>query len=240
MAIARDGRDPSLVLDAGTGIRLVSRQLRRPFSGSIMLSHLHLDHVQGLPFFDGATTRGARTTLLVPSDGDPAGLLERLFSPPFFPVRVAEFAGSWDLANLVPGEREIEGFQVLVREIDHKGGATYGFRVMWGGKSVAYVPDHAPHAANGPSGDETAMSELCAGVDLLIHDSHHVGDDFDGKAFLGHSAVEHSVGLAEKWGARRLLLFHHDPNRTDDEIDEVVSRLPEWVSAAAAGDVLEL
>jgi len=238
IAIGRGGRDVSLVLDAGTGIRLLSKMLARSFTGSILLSHLHLDHVQGLPFFEVGTRSDARVNLWVPThDGhDPRALIDRLFSPPFFPIRIGELGGTWTLERLTAGEFVVEGFSIQAREIPHKGGPTYGFRISDANKSIAYLPDHAPQNPAGGLGElDAATRTLCTGADVLIHDSQHLAK---GKSFLGHSAVEYAIGVAEACNVSRLLLFHHDPERTDAELDDLRASTPAWVDVAATGDVL--
>ena len=103
-----------------------------PFRGSILLTHLHWDHVHGLPFCDATDRNDSRVTLFVPDqlDGsDPLEVLSRGMSPPHFPVRADELRGDWSFASLSSSSLEVEGFNVLVEEIPHKGGRTYGFRV---------------------------------------------------------------------------------------------------------------
>jgi phosphoribosyl 1,2-cyclic phosphodiesterase len=173
--------------------------------------------------------------------------MSRSMSPPHFPVGPTELGDGWTYHPLLPGPSSLEGFDVLVREIPHKGGITYGFRVEDGTASMAYLSDHAPFMLGpGPDGNgarHDAALELAAGVDLLIHDAQYLADEFPGVAYLGHASIEYAIGLAEEAGARGLLLFHHAPERTDDAVDAIVRRfgggaLP--VSAAAEGTVLSL
>ena len=227
VALAHDGGVPALVLDAGTGLRNVTKHLDGlPFRGTILLGHLHWDHTQGIPFFAAGNEAGSEVTVVMPAQGDPEQVLERAFSPPHFPVTPAQLPGSWRVASHEPGTSEVEGFSVLAAEIPHKGGRTFGYRVTDGGGTLAYLSDHSPIAAGpGPHGlgayHESALA-LADNVDLLIHDAQHTEAEFADRAFLGHSAVEYAVGLAEAAGARTLVLFHHDPGRTDDEIDALV------------------
>ena len=136
---------------------------------------------------------------------------------------------------------------MLARQIPHKGGRTFGYRVSDGRATFAYLSDHSPISL-GPGADglgeyHEAALELATQVDLLIHDGQHLACQFPGAGYLGHSAVEYAVGLAEAARSRRLLLFHHDPGRTDDEIDAIVASqrdAPVPVTAAAEGTVIEL
>lgn len=227
VALAHDGGVPTLVLDAGTGLRNLTRHLDdQPFRGTILLGHLHWDHTHGIPFFAAGNLQGSEVTVVMPAQGDPEAVLERAFSPPHFPVTPAQLQGSWTVISHEPGGSEIEGFSVLAAEIPHKGGRTFGYRVTDGGRSLAYLSDHSPIAAGaGPDGlgayHESALA-LAQNVDLLIHDAQHTAAEFGDRAFLGHSAVEYAVGLAEAAGARTVALFHHDPARTDDEVDALV------------------
>ncbi len=156
VAIAHDGDEPSLIIDAGTGIRRASALIAGPFVGTVVLSHLHWDHVHGLPFFEAADRPDARVDLYIPDqlDGsDPLEVLARGMSPPHFPVRPDELRGAWRFHGLVNGDYELDGFNVTVEEIPHKGGRTYGFRVSDATATVAYVSDHCPTAsATGPDG----------------------------------------------------------------------------------------
>jgi phosphoribosyl 1,2-cyclic phosphodiesterase len=248
VALAHDGQRPSLVIDAGTGIRRLSALLNGdPFRGSLILGHLHWDHTQGLPFFTAGDRPDARADLYLPAQGDAAEVLSRALSPPHFPIGPHQLRGAWTFSSLDPGKHTIEGFSVLALEIPHKGGRTFGFRVSDGGGTIAYMSDHSPVTlGGGPHGlgeyHEAAL-DLAHEVDILLHDAQHTAREFAQKAELGHSAVEYAVGLARAAGARRLLLFHHDPPRTDDEVDLIVSSLqdgPVDVEAAAEGTTFDV
>lgn len=228
LAIARDGETaPSLVIDAGTGLRRLSGVLAgTAFHGSILLSHLHWDHVQGLPFFAAGDRDDASVRVLVPDQGrDPLELLGASMSPPHFPIRPDQLRGSWTFDVLDEGPHCIEGFRVLARDVPHHGGRTFGFRVTSGDRSFAYLSDHAPHDL-GP-GDEAvgeyhaAALELATGVDVLVHDAQLRRCELPARGHLGHAAAEYAVHLARRAGAGRVLLFHHDPDRTDAEVADL-------------------
>lgn len=251
VAFALDGDDaPSLVLDGGTGLQRLTRVLDgRPFRGTILLGHLHWDHTHGLPFFAAGDRSDAEVRLLVPAqDGaDAEALLARAFGPPHFPIRPSQLQGSWAFEPLEAGQHTIGGFSVMALDIPHGGGRTFGFRVSDGRASVAYLSDHSPvRSGEGPDGlgeyHEAAL-RLAGGVDVLVHDAQLTAEEFAAKARYGHSAVEYAAGLAAAAGAERLVLFHHDPGRTDDQIDALVAGLsggPVPVIAAVEGMVLEL
>ena len=227
VALAHGDDPPTLVLDAGTGLRNLTKHLDgRPFRGTILLGHLHWDHTHGIPFFAAGNEPGSEVTVVMPAQGDPEQVLERAFSPPHFPVTPTQLQGRWRVTAHEPGKSDVEGFSVVAAEIPHKGGRTFGYRVTAGGGTLSYLSDHSPIAAGeGPHGlgayHESALS-LARDADLLIHDAQHTAAEFASRSFLGHAAVEYAVGLAEEAGVRTLMLFHHDPWRTDDEIDALV------------------
>jgi phosphoribosyl 1,2-cyclic phosphodiesterase len=249
VAISHDGQRPTLVLDGGTGLRAVTSLLDgEPYDGSLLLGHLHWDHVHGLPFFKGGGMPGARVDVLLPApDSDPLETLARGMSPPHFPIGPQQLGAGWTFGALRDGSFEVEGFNVLAREIPHKGGQTFGLRVSDGHSTIAYLSDHAP-VYLGPGPDDQgelhdAAMELAADVDLLIHDAQFVASEFPAVSYLGHASVEYAIGLARSAGATRLALFHHSPERTDVEIDQIVQErqpLDIQMFAAAEGTVVEL
>jgi ribonuclease BN (tRNA processing enzyme) len=239
---------PTLVLDAGTGVRSCSLLCEGAFTGTIMLSHLHWDHLHGLPFFNAADRDDARVRVLVPDplDGDDAlDVLARGMSPPHFPVRPDELRGDWRFELHGTGEREAEGFSVTTREIPHKGGRTYGFRVSDDHSVLAYMPDHCPSVLGlGPDGwgeYHAAALELADGADVLVHDAQLVAEELPREADFGHSAAEYAAELGRRSGAHRVVLFHHKPNRTDDALDDIARRFAgQSVTVASQSLVLEL
>ena len=244
VALARDGELPSLVLDAGTGIRGLGTLLgERPFRGAVLLGHLHWDHTQGLPFSRSIDVDGAEVQLRLPRPADGAAaidVLRRAMSPPHFPIGPEGLQGAWSFDGLDEGTHALAGFEVLAREIPHKGGRTFGYRITDGRSSLAYLSDHGP-AGLGPGPDgwgpyHDAALALAADVDLLVHDAQHTAPELPARVGWGHSAADYPVRLAERAGARAVLLFHHDPARTDDEIDAIVAGFadaPVPVEAAA-------
>ena len=242
---------PRLVLDAGTGFINLERVLDgEPFRGSVCITHLHWDHTHGLPFLREACLQGHRVDIYVPGQGslgDAETVMNRAFSPPHFPVPIGTLGESWSVSGIEPGTRELEGLSIRAEEIPHKGSRTFGYRVSDGTSSLAYLPDHKPLALGpGPEGlgeYHPAALALATGVDLLVHDAQHTAAELPELAYLGHSAVEYVVGLGIAAGAKAVALFHHDPHRTDAQIDEIVSQLGDpgvRVIAAREGMVISL
>jgi phosphoribosyl 1,2-cyclic phosphodiesterase len=252
VALAHDQASaPTLILDSGTGIRTVTALTHAvPFAGTILYSHLHWDHVQGLPFFAAADNNGSRVNVFIPEPDPPAGLtaqalLERAMSPPHFPVTPADLRGDWSFTMLTPGEYEHEGFAVLVREVPHKGGRTFGYRISDGHSTIAYIPDHSPTrfgvGEEGFGAYHPAAVELAHEADVLIHDAQLMPEELLAEEEFGHSVADYGVGLAAHAHARTTVLFHHAPERTDAQLDALGDRLgASGVLVAQQGSVLEL
>ena len=244
IAIGHDGGQPTLVLDAGTGLRNLTNVLAgEPFRGTILLSHLHWDHTHGLPFFSAGDRPDACTRLFLPEQGvEPVELLARTMSPPHFPIGPHQLRGDWSFGVIDRGGYRFEGFDVLVREIPHKGGKTLGFRVSDGERSLAYLSDHAPQdrgpGVHGVGALHDDALDLARDVDVLVHDAQYTAEELPQRGSFGHAAYEYSLELAAAAGARRVLLFHHDPSRTDPEVASILQAARE--SAAGSGVAVEL
>ena len=249
IGLAHADEPPTIVLDAGTGLQQLPLALRgRAFRGTLLLSHLHWDHTHGMPFFRSGALPGNRVDVYLPEQGvDPEQLLARAISPPHFPIRPKQLGDGWTFNAIQPGHCEFEGFSVDALEIPHKGGRTFGYRVSDGSATLAYLPDHSPISL-GPGPDGTgvfhdAAITLTKDADLLVHDSQHTAAELPRLGYLGHSAVEYAVALAQRANALQFALFHHDPWRTDAEIDALVARqatAPVRVFAAYDGMVMDL
>lgn len=218
VAIAADGDPhPTLVLDAGTGLRGLGDLLgAAPFRGTILLTHLHWDHVQGLPFAPCIDRADAEVDLRLPAQGwrSARALLDRGMSPPHFPIGVGGLRGRWRVSRQHPAAFTAGAFTVIAAEVPHKGGRTFGYRVSDGDSTVAYLPDHALAEGSSP-----AARRLAAGVDILLHDASNLAGQRAAATRFGHSAVDDVIAFANQVGVGQLLLTHHAPARTDDELD---------------------
>ena len=170
LALAHGHDAPTLIIDAGTGIRRASALMDgEPFRGAILLGHLHWDHTQGMPFFSAGDAPGSNVVVYAPAQIGPAGepdiasVLARAMSPPHFPITPTQLRGEWRFVGLEPGEREVEGFTVLALEIPHKGGRTFGYRVSDGESTLAYLSDHCPtNVGPGPTVSASTTRRRCA------------------------------------------------------------------------------
>jgi len=247
VAVAHDGQRPSLVLDAGSGLVNLDEVLDGdPFRGTILVGHLHWDHTHGMPFFAAGARPGHRVWVLMPEQGEEAErLLARVMSPPHFPIEPKALGEGWRFDALDEGDYDFEGFTVLAREIPHKGGRTFGFRVSDGTGAIAYLSDHHPLALGaGPVGlgelHPSAVA-LARDVDLLIHDTQYTAEELPTVAYQGHSCPDYAIALAQYAGARQVCLFHHSPWRTDAEVDEIAGRFAQAaVPVIAAADGLAI
>jgi phosphoribosyl 1,2-cyclic phosphodiesterase len=229
VSVAAPGEDP-LLFDLGTGVRYFGLGCSNdePFRGTCLLSHLHWDHVQGLPFFGPLLHDDSELVVYAPVQSCGKGAAEVLaetICPPLFPIGIEGLPGRVEIREVRP-EFRVGGFEVASTTVPHVGAAC-GYRVTHEGNSVAYISDHQQpvHAARIDDGVRT----LCDGVDLLIHDAQYTPAEFAKKRDWGHCTIEYAVWLAGQVGARRLALFHHDPTHDDDMIDRMAA------SAAACG-----
>jgi phosphoribosyl 1,2-cyclic phosphodiesterase len=246
-----DGRAPSLILDGGTGLQRAAALLNGDaFSGSIVLSHLHWDHVQGLPFFTAGDRADSHVEVLLPEQSNGASALDvlaGLMSPPYFPIGPTTLRGDWSFRSIAAGESEVAGFAVLAREIPHKGGRTFGYRVSDGHSSLAYLPDHNPTSLGGGADGfgeyHAAALDLARDVDVLVHDAQLLPEELASQGGFGHAVADYAVALGERAGAGSVMLFHHRLDRTDEALDALEKRLAaRWpgVSVAAEGVTLRL
>jgi len=239
-----------LVLDAGTGIRRLGRALGRGVRRvDVLLTHLHMDHIQGLGFFAPLYDPDVETHLWGPASTtlDLRGRLARYLSPPLFPVHLREMR-RLVLHDLSAGEFAVGEFRIVADRVCHPG-ITVGYRIEAGGATLAYLSDHEP--ALGVSRfpmreDWTSGYALARDADLLLHDAQYSLAEYADHVGWGHSALDHALAFARLTRAKRLVTFHHDPAHDDDVVDRLTAeataavRVPCAVTAGAEGAVFEL
>ncbi len=234
-----------LVLDAGTGIRSLGLALPdEPIRVNLLLTHLHLDHIQGLAFFAPLFRSQAEIVIWGPATPE-ASLRDRIaryISAPLSPVEVRELPSDLSF-HASPEQWEIGSATVTAAAVAHRG-PTLGYRIEDGGASLAYIPDHEPAlGADLETLDPEWISgfALAEGTDLLIHDGQYADEEYEGHLGWGHSALSHSLALARRTEARRTLLFHHDPMHSDDWLDAHALRAAaDWEARGGAPGAIEL
>jgi phosphoribosyl 1,2-cyclic phosphodiesterase len=237
--VAVDLSDGSLVvLDAGTGIRplgmaLTERDVRRV---DLLITHLHSDHIEGLKFFEPFWDASVEFHVW----GPPSPLkplrdrLAPFFAPPFFPVHLRDIPCRPEFHEVPPDGWRLGSAAVFADLIKHPGPAV-GYRVEENGCVLAYLPDHEPAlGCDLPTADERWISgfALADRADVLVHDAQYTDAEYETRVGWGHSSTEQVVTFAERAAAARLVLFHHDPLHTDDQLDAILEQAREL----AAGD----
>ncbi len=215
--------DRLIVLDAGTGLRELGVALagQAPLEADILLSHTHLDHIVGLPFFLPVFDARNRFTVRAGHLADRGGVqkaLERMLSPSLFPVPLHAFAAEMHCIDFRAGEAFdlAGGVHVRTAPLDHPGGAT-GYRIDYDGRAACYVSDTG-HVPGEPNRDILA---LIGGADIVIYDAMFTEEEFALRPDWGHSTWNEGVRLCEAAGADTLVLFHHDPRRDDEAMRRI-------------------
>jgi phosphoribosyl 1,2-cyclic phosphodiesterase len=244
-----------LVLDAGSGIRdlglVLAEEVRRI---DILLTHLHLDHIQGLLFFAPLFRREAEVVVWGPpaarrSLRDRVG---RYLSAPLSPIEIRGLPARVSFRSCPRGEWELGSARVRAAEVKHRG-PTLGFRISEGDTSLCYLPDHEPALGLPLEGIETdwiSGHDLARGGSLLMHDCQYTDQEYPSHVGWGHSRVSDALLFARRSEVRRLLLFHHDPLHSDEELDQLhAAALERWgalggeegqIGMAVEGSELEL
>ncbi len=236
VSLERPGAEP-ILFDLGTGLRNLGRAwpVDRPFRGAALISHLHWDHIQGLPFFEPILRPGSRLDVYGPvTEGLGIGeAFDRFMCRPFFPVGIGDLAGEIIFHDVEAGCFDIGDAGVRAALVPHVG-RTFGYRVDVAGASVGYVSDHQQPGPGDLSVDPGVV-ELCRDVDLLIHDAQYDAASFAAKCTWGHCTPQFAVEVARAAGARHLVMFHHDPAHDD----EYLEKLLDDARSAAAGTTVE-
>jgi phosphoribosyl 1,2-cyclic phosphodiesterase len=227
--------DERLILDAGTGLRLLGDRIAQrkehlATTTRILLSHVHWDHVMGLPFFAPLYAPGASIEIATgPTAAPLRDVLGRLMSSPCFPVDFTKLPSDVGCYDLGTRRRFSTGpFEVTVAPLSHPD-PVYAYRIDVGGRAVVYATD----TEHGEVVDERLV-ELARGADLLIYDAQYLPEEFPMKKGWGHSTYAAGAEIAAAAGVRTLALFHHDPARTDEAVSGIVKRAREVFPTAVA------
>lgn len=241
-----------LLIDLGTGATELAKQLMAAEFGigkgrlPILLSHTHLDHIQGLPFFTPFFIKGNEIRILGANPTSGSSLeatLQNQLSPHYSPLNGLEnLAAGVSIETITAGEAlAVPGFEIVTAAVPHGSMWTTAYRITADGQTVAYLSDVEYPSIDAPL--ESALA-LARDADLLIHDAMHADHDYELRRGWGHSPARAGVVVAEQAGAKKLALFHHSPDATDDMIDEVVARTAARtavpVFAAAEGSYLQV
>lgn len=241
-----------IILDAGTGIRELGARLEGSVGEvHILLTHLHMDHVEGLPFFPLLWNPDANLSIWGPPS--PAlSLRERLaryMSPPLFPIDVHDVPAPCSFHDLPTEGWTIGSARVTALPIEHPG-PTVGFRIEENGRSLAYMPDHEPAVLGDFRRESPEWIDgfaIAERADVLFHDSQYTPEEYEARRGWGHSSFTDSVAYAEVTGARKLVMFHHDPAHSDEALEEMEREAAtlwgpdtEPPALAASGTTIEL
>lgn len=218
-----------LVLDAGTGIRRLGISLPPDLKRvDILLTHVHMDHIQGLGFFAPLYNPNVEVHIWGPASSTQrlAWRLKRYLSPPLFPIRLTELACKLSIHEVPCGEVDIGEFQVSAALVCHPG-PTVGYRIKSAeGRVLTYLPDHEPALGvlRFPSlpREWTSGAKLADGADLLIHDSQYSNAEYACHCGWGHSSLTQALAFGSLTEVRRLVPFHHDPSHTDADLDKLM------------------
>ena len=221
--------DKTLILDAGSGLKRLN-DLRKPFDKriDILLTHLHFDHIQGLGFFDPLFNPKTEFHIWAPASTSQSlqSRLNRYLSPPLFPLHVRDLACDLIFHEIDHTSFEIGPFQIESNFIFHPG-PTVGFRISNKNSVFTYIPDHEPALGHGDlqmNRKWLSGIDLAQGANLLIHDAQYTSEEYQQRKGWGHSSMDDAAKFASLAKANHLLLFHHDPARSDDQLNKNFAR----------------
>lgn len=234
-----DGR--LIVVDAGTGARNLGIALgkNRPDRIDILLTHLHLDHIEGLGFFGPVWDAGCEVHIW----GPPSPLrslredIAKYFSPPLFPVHLDDLPSHLVIHDVPQDEWELGAARIRAQPVNHPG-PTVGYRIEDEGKSLTYISDHEPALGidlRTVEPDWISGYTLAYGTDVLFHDAQYTEDEYPARVGWGHSSIAHTVTFALVTKTRRLIMFHHDPLHSDAQLEAMLVRAKELWGQDANG-----
>jgi ribonuclease BN (tRNA processing enzyme) len=220
----------TLILDAGSGIRELGQRLaeRDPGLLHVCLTHLHLDHVEGLGFFGPLWMSGWKLQFWGPPSATTTlrDRISRYLSPPLFPVGLSEAPADAIFEDVPRDPWRVGSALIEAETVEHRG-PTVGYRIEDEGQVLVYLPDHEPYLTAALDDEPEWISgwALAARADLLLHDSQYTEDEYAHRLGWGHSSVAHAAAFSRAAGVRQLAMFHHDPMRSDRELEELYDQV---------------
>jgi phosphoribosyl 1,2-cyclic phosphodiesterase len=221
-----------LILDAGTGIQNLNQS---PGLNSdridILLTHLHIDHIQGLGFFKPLFDPSKEVHIWGPATNTQSLRIRlgRYFSPPLFPVYFRNLACKLFIHEIENSSFTIGPFSIQSQYIIHPG-PTVGYRVQSPQGVLTFIPDHEPALGQGDLQTDVKWlsgSDLALGADILLHDAQYTREEYQAKVGWGHCSMEDAIQFAALTDVKHLYLMHHDPTHTDAQLDDIYKRLKE-------------
>ncbi len=238
------GDEPPIICDLGTGVRRLGHDLSaastEPVRASALLSHLHWDHVQGVPFFAPILKTGSSLDVYGPVQNGRSLLeiVEEFVAPPLFPVSLKQLPGSCSFTEVGNQTFAVGSATVTAFDVEHAG-PTNGYRIDAGGGSVAYISD-CQEPLDGSRIVPDVVLEACADVDILIHDAQYSAAELAQRPDWGHCTPDYALAVAVACRAKRLVLFHHDPAHDDTWVRSEVARLREAAASLGHGDGIDV
>ncbi|CAN5860569.1 MBL fold metallo-hydrolase [soil metagenome] len=245
---ARSSRGDCRIIDAGTGMRALGNKLMREASGpqryDVLLSHVHWDHIQGLPFFSPAYVPGTQIAIhaLLTAADELQQVIGGITRHEFFPMPLESVPAAFDYHHVEPGrEFDIRSFRVMPIALNHPFGSV-GYRIDCDGSSWAYISDTAPfdkvlhkqHFLPGPEplsdSDRTSLGSMreqlinrLVGTDTVVYDTHFLPEEYDRFPHYGHSTPDQALAICVEARCRRLVLYHHAPSHSDEQMDHIAA-----------------
>jgi phosphoribosyl 1,2-cyclic phosphodiesterase len=245
--------DKLFVMDAGSGLRVLGNELLKskpPVSAKIFISHMHWDHIQGIPFFTPAFIPGNNFTFYGAKDAekDLNSIIADQMDPTYFPIELKDMGSKLEFQQLAEGLYTIDNTKVETIYVNHPGNAL-GYKFFIEQKSLVYISDNEPFTGTftededkqdaetivlGEDGNQKLIKFIDK-ADILIHDAQYTLDEYKKKITWGHSPIEYTVDIAIQAGVKHLILFHHDPMHDDNMIDQMLNEARNFASGKQTG-----
>lgn len=233
----RSQKDDLVIIDAGSGIRLLGKELLKNshHNFNMLFTHSHWDHVLGFPFFAPIYNKKTRIKIMGCSfsSGPVREIIAKTMQPPGFPVKFEEISARFEFSSICSAGCEISGMQVMPIELSHPNNGL-GYKLIESGKNFTFLTDNELGFVH-PGGKEVAdYVAFSRGADLLVHDANYTPAEYPRRKTWGHSTWEQALDLALKAEVRALGLFHHDQDRYDSEVDSILAECSRRIRRAGS------